>query len=435
MSADAFVTPDRPVRLVVVNTVALNTGDAAILLGMVAALREAFGPTVEIEIAADRPDAAQELYPALSFVAGFDAARRGETGLARSTRRRRTGLALRLLRIAPRLARLIMGARGRAHLDRLTAADAVISAGGTFFVEHYPIRRRAAELLTARAVGTPTYLYTQSLGPFARPSNRRLMRRMVSGARRTFLRDRRSFEHLVDLGIDPDRLSVRPDAAFLLTRTAGAGGAEEREPREGRQSRRVAISVRQWRRFGERTPEEGLEAYRRSVAAAARRLHERGMEVVFLSTCQGIEAYWADDSRFARRLVDDHLAELPRVRVDTVFRPPESLRDELAGFDMVVATRMHVAILALCAGVPVVPIAYEFKTRELFTQLGMEALVTDIATITPESLLAPVETVVRSLPELRARILEAAPGLARAAAEPAHMIRADLFPSNDTGTT
>ena len=37
-----------------------------------------------------------------------------------------------------------------------------------------------------------------------------------------------------------------------------------------------------------------------------------------------------------------------------------------AGFDLVIATQMHSCILALCAGVPVLPIAYEFKTNELF---------------------------------------------------------------------
>jgi colanic acid/amylovoran biosynthesis protein len=36
------------------------------------------------------------------------------------------------------------------------------------------------------------------------------------------------------------------------------------------------------------------------------------------------------------------------------------------------------AILGICAGVPVLPIAYEFKTRELFRSLGLEEWVTDI---------------------------------------------------------
>ena len=45
---------------------------------------------------------------------------------------------------------------------------------------------------------------------------------------------------------------------------------------------------------------------------------------------------------------------------------------ELAkGFDFVVATRMHMMILSLCVGTPVLPIAYEFKTKELAARLGI----------------------------------------------------------------
>ena len=57
-------------------------------------------------------------------------------------------------------------------------------------------------------------------------------------------------------------------------------------------------------------------------------------------------------------------------------------------FRSVVATRMHVAILALLMGVPVLPIAYEFKTSELFGKLGLGGLVQDIEAVTPWSLCA-----------------------------------------------
>jgi colanic acid/amylovoran biosynthesis protein len=42
--------------------------------------------------------------------------------------------------------------------------------------------------------------------------------------------------------------------------------------------------------------------------------------------------------------------------------------------------------LALCAGVPVLPIAYEFKTVELFQSLGLGEITQDIEAVTPESL-------------------------------------------------
>lgn len=431
-------------RVVVVNAVALNTGDAAILKGLVRALRESFGPDLSLQVADDQPEGAARLYPDMEFVPGFDARVPGESGLRRSLRRRRLELAMILMGPRPRLARLVLDRRGREHVDRLAAADAVVSTGGTYFVEHYPIRRRSYELLAARAAGTPTFLYTQSLGPFTQPTTRRLMRAVLGAASGVFLRDERSRDHVLDLGVAGDRVWVRPDAAFVLARP---GAAAERDARDGDAPdpsasapdrsasapdpgppRRVAVSVRHWRHFGERGREEGLETYRRSIAAAVRGLHERGSEIVFLSTCQGVEEYWTDDSRFAQRLVDDLLPGLERVRVDSAFRPPDELVEELATFDLAIATRMHFAILALCAGVPVVPIAYEFKTRELFAQLDMAPLVTDIGTITPVLLEEAVARATASLSGLRRRIVEAVAGLAPAAADPARMIKDAVRP-------
>jgi colanic acid/amylovoran biosynthesis protein len=51
---------------------------------------------------------------------------------------------------------------------------------------------------------------------------------------------------------------------------------------------------------------------------------------------------------------------------------------------------MHAAILALCAGTPVVPISYEFKTKELFGSLGLPELVIDIEEVTASGLIEVV---------------------------------------------
>jgi colanic acid/amylovoran biosynthesis protein len=53
----------------------------------------------------------------------------------------------------------------------------------------------------------------------------------------------------------------------------------------------------------------------------------------------------------------------------------------LREFDFAISTRMHMAILGLCAGLPVLPVAYEFKTTELYKALGQAEWVTDISAI------------------------------------------------------
>jgi polysaccharide pyruvyl transferase WcaK-like protein len=68
----------------------------------------------------------------------------------------------------------------------------------------------------------------------------------------------------------------------------------------------------------------------------------------------------------------------------------------LKEFDLVVSTRLHLAILALCAGVPCAAIDYESKAREVFRRLGVERWVIDYEDIDPASLRTTVEEVVRS---------------------------------------
>lgn len=409
------------------NSVALNVGDAAILQGEIRALRTVFGDDVEIEVSEQTPTVAQRLYPSIRFHAGLHVQHahwprwRSHGGVA-SVRKRRTSLAVRLLRSAPFLARLLLSREQRAHLDRLAAADVVVATGGTYFVEHYDFAAKADELLAAQALGRPTFLFTQSMGPFTREKSRRTMRRIVAGSRGVFLRDERSRGHLTAIGADGANLHVHADAAFALAtpevpRPALAGGSARR---------RVAISVRRWSHFKAGSGDDAAQRYRTAVADAARAMARDGIEVTFLSTCQGVPEYWTDDSHFAAQLVADLLPEEPAIQVDTRFRTPEQLADELRTFDVAIATRMHFAILAIAVATPVVAIAYEFKSRELLRAMGREAWAFDIEEVSAERLLRATHEALDGGAPLRASLAALVNGYREDAIGPARRILAAL---------
>src|SRR5262249_11014008 len=92
------------------------------------------------------------------------------------------------------------------------------------------------------------------------------------------------------------------------------------------------------------------------------------------------------------------------VRVDRDFHTPQQLLELLGGFDLVVATRMHMAILALVAGTPVLPVAYEFKTAELFASLGLRDWVQDFQSLNAREFSDTVSRFVDELPALQASI-------------------------------
>lgn len=187
----------------------------------------------------------------------------------------------------------------------------------------------------------------------------------------------------------------------------------------------MAISVRGWRHFETVDPDEGEGRYFDAVAALVERLVEtRDARVTFVSTCQGMPEYWTDDTEAGRAVVgrlDEAVRE--RVVLDTEARGPDEMIETYAGFDLVVATRMHAAILALCARTPVLPIAYEFKTRELFGRMGLGDWVTDIEEISPAAFSDLAEVCLGRLAELREAVAREVPALRESAFAPAAALR------------
>jgi colanic acid/amylovoran biosynthesis protein len=134
--------------------------------------------------------------------------------------------------------------------------------------------------------------------------------------------------------------------------------------------------------------------------------------------------YWTDDSKIARRVVES----LPEgvkgsVAVDADFHHPVDLAEMLKGYDLVIATRMHMAILALGAGTPVMPIAYEFKMDELFRRLGHGQWVQDIESINGESLIKAVDSFLESMPQIRGTLFTAVQKERESALESAGLVK------------
>jgi colanic acid/amylovoran biosynthesis protein len=398
-------------KIVVANTVALNAGDAAILHGVIAILQSAFGNAAELVAYDHQPAAARKYYPDIHFEPTIYSQilrpKPGSLWERISERLGRAGYRPQVVRlyVAAWLysrgcrfaARLLLPRAEFRQLDRLNGVDLVVSTGGTYLVEHYDLENKLFDLRVALLLKRPVVLFTQSLGPFHARHNRRLVKWIVNRALAVLLRDQKSLDHLTVISCRQNRLQVAPDAAFAL----GGNCPLYRPPLPPR----IAISVREWVHF--RTPADGgfanyAECIRKLVIHLVK---EHDARVTFLSTCQGLPEYWTDDSKTALRVLEEVPAEIrPHILVDREFRRPEALLSELAGYSAVVATRMHMAILALCAGTPVVPIAYEFKTEELFRTLGYEHLVHSIETVSAEALQASVEAVLNNMEAMRVEL-------------------------------
>ena len=397
-------------RVAVVNTVLANGGDAAILSGMLKALGRAADGALEASVLDDHPETTAPLYPALDVRPSPSALAwpPDAPGLAGRVRRR-VGWEVGRRR-ALRAARAVGEGRPAtgafaAPLAALAGAGAVVSTGGTYLAGTYWLGPRLLTFDLVRAVGRPYALYTQSVGPFGDGAPTDRLAGVFRGARVTLVRDERSRRELA--AVAPDvAAQVRADAAFALADpdvlAAAAHRAWPSQPT-------VAVSVRDWPHFqGEPAP-AGMERYRQSVAAAVAHLvRDHSARVRFLSTCQGTPGYRYDDSAVAL----DTVALLPgdvrrHVEVERGHHTPDQILAAYGAADLVLATRMHAAILALCAGTPALPVAYEFKTAELFAALDQADWAVDIETVTPQAFVRTADRVLAALPDARAGLFAA----------------------------
>jgi colanic acid/amylovoran biosynthesis protein len=379
-------------KIVVENTVCLNTGDAAILLAIRHILKAVAGSDPRFFIFDSQPDVAARLYskkdyPDLEF----------HKLLSESIFKYQHGRGLKNL-LKPVYNKIILqGLRwfgssalgtffsrsDRRSLDIYTGADLVVTTGGTYLVENYNLERRLNQFRLDAIFGKDPVFFTQSLGPFNKSYNRQELGPIFDRSPLILLRDERSRTHIQDLVKDLGKCHVVADAVFALADTdrIGKSLASSQPPAP---TGRVAISVRHWNYVSD--GEGGMRRYLDSIREIATILvRDHGKEVTFVSTCQGVPEYAHDDSKTARAIVAELDPEIAKhVTVDAAFHTPDQLMALVKGFDFVVATRMHMMIMSLCVGTPVLPIAYEFKTKEVAKRIGVADVVLDIDTVTPE---------------------------------------------------
>ena len=397
-------------RVVIENTVCLNTGDAAILLAIRSILHKIYGPHTRIDVFDSQPETAsklyeKEIYPDITFrkllsESVFKKKYRNDT--AKNVIKDVYNSVLFILAsrfgLEYGFGKLIFTKPQREDISVYRAADLVITTGGTYLVENYNLEKRLTQFRLDCAIGKPPVFFTQSLGPFNKPVNRAELTPVLDRSPLVLLRDERSLDHLRELGADLSRCHVIADSVFALADTARIRDLLS-EPGARHSTGRVAVSVRHWNYV--EGGDEGMRRYVDSIAAmVAELVTSHGKSVTFLSTCQGVAEYAHDDSKTAEMIVgalDPAIAE--HVSVNRGFHRPEELMEEAKAFDFVISTRMHMMIMSLCVGTPVLPIAYEFKTRELSKRIGVSDVLLDIDSVTADEAVAKLDRFVADLPE------------------------------------
>lgn len=399
-------------KIIITNTVALNGGDAAILIAVLDILRIAFG-NAKFTVYDSQPNIASKYYPDITFrkLLYFNV-----TGSPSNN------YLMRVLQYALRrinlfrfyfatwcwkhkfhfVAKILLSDEELKDIVEYSSANLIVSTGGTYLVESYALLQRIFDYKISLAMQQPLVFFTQSLGPFLNKQNQKTFSTIFNQSLLILLRDELSLKHLQDLDISNHHLHVTSDAVFALASETVLENARYQVLPKGSRLK-IAISVRYWPHFTKIDREAGMAKYKNAIRSATEYAVEQcNAEITYISTCQGIPEYWTDDSRVAVEIVEELPEKIKQhVNVDRNFHHPKDLLQKLGSYDLVIATRMHMAILALAAGTVVFPIAYEFKTQELFNRLGMGQWVQDIELIDAKSLNDSLASFLEAIPEIR----------------------------------
>jgi colanic acid/amylovoran biosynthesis protein len=273
-------------------------------------------------------------------------------------------------------------------LKEFKEADMIVGCPGGYMNSTYGIRNKLLIFFLSKRRGKATGIYAQSFGPF----NDADCARMKVGSRHIDLiqaRDQWSLDNLLDCGLDESQVQLTNDAAFLLA-----------PMRANEKAKKVAFSVRDWSADGRR-----IEDFDKMVVAMIEHLVSFGYVVDFLSTCQGIAGY-VDDAAAAARIQ----AKLPKELLSQTqliegFRPLNELREKLMSYDFVVGTRLHMCVLAMKSGVPALNISYEEKGRAMYSYLGFGNFTIDYNQ-EPSEAVKLMLSFIKELPVLKVRVVE-----------------------------
>ena len=292
--------------------------------------------------------------------------------------------------------------------------DAVLSCPGNFL---YTSGRVGAAfmfdmyaLAFARWLGKPLYMLPQTLGPIEREYERRLLRWLLPAFRLIFVRDTISQELCHTLCPYLTRLHVCPDLAFAFhvdttTITIDSGSVHTAL------SERPVLGVTALN-WGEQNCEfSGQDAYEAAIAEAVHHfITHYGGRAVFFAHVQGPTP--ADDDR---RTLQRILQRLDAVREFVTLADiahPASFVTAYQHLDIMLGSRLHSCILALTVTVPVLAIAYQYKTPGVLSTAGLDHWYVPITGLTATALCHALDTLWVQRADVRKHIAEVIPNLA-----------------------
>lgn len=366
-----------------------NRGDAAILRGLVELLTEQY-PKAKVTATTRYLNAARYIIDHVDFVEDtlFKSQFNGNR-LVKAIKVRVFNK-INLNKLANKKYHFLATKQHREFSQQVTQYDLIIQVGGSFFVDLYGEKQYEAPLI-AKSHGVPYIMAGHSIGPFQTEFSKKLARTCFNNTP-LLLREHISAQHLIDLDCGCPQVIQSADTAWLVP-TKICKLPEELIKYTKKPT--IAFTLRDLKPFDERL---GIsqETFENSIIELCNYLENLGYQILFASTCTGLDSYHKDDRMIALRVQQKLnkpsnaivvMDELNDTELGSLFRLCQ----------LTIGTRLHSAIISKNFGTPAFAISYEHKSTGILGQMGLESFSIDIHHIDSKPTKAKVVAVLDDL--------------------------------------
>lgn len=337
-------------KVILINSVPINTGDEALLLGTINALDQKHA-YYELEVWTNNLELANknttniDLYHDLEYHI-FD--RSKWINLAK-----RALFKFKFFRLYIYL-KFLQSKNERLAIEKLGQADMILSSAGGYFTDYYNCSDRLTTLNIINSLGKKIILLPQSFGPFWKKRSIEQLKYTLANIPQIYTRESISTDMLQSIGINHS-ISC-PDLAFNLPTVHKSRDTSTLD---------IIMNFR-----GRKKDALEDQSYTKAISIITYLLSKKKVTITLVSTCQGIEGY-VDDSTLSQRIKANFKND-PRVKVTGQRLDYQSYRDYIQDYDLYIGMRLHGALLSMLSNIPAFCIGYEHKSVGIYTDMGIE---------------------------------------------------------------
>lgn len=331
-------------RILIDKCIPLNNGDAALIFSLANQLKE----ENEIEFSTTHFETVKKLYPEYKWHKSLIGNRYYR----------------KIFKALPFVGKIITFCYLIFTNNEYKNADLIIAAPGGYLHSYYGIEDKmyiwyVCKKFLKKSVG----IYSQSLGDLSN-RDKKIFKKYGKEYDFIYLRDPLSYKRASSYGLTSNIFQTK-DAAFMLN---DINKIFEKQSK----NKVIAFSVRDWS-----NESRDISIFYSLIGKLINICLDKGYEIRFISTCQGLDNY-VDDSKTAQKILKYlNLENNERITIDKDFHKLDDFQKIIRDFDFVIGTRLHMCILSLINKVPAYNISYEEKGKEVYRYLGMSDFTID----------------------------------------------------------